>query len=1156
MRRADALLVPLGVPRAPPPVPVPAPATRSLDEEDAWSDSEDDDPVWSSTWFHVPPPGLDDDEPTRGHACFATGHADGTVSIYARHAVRVTDVPPAPAERPQGGMTRRAHRRHLERLVAHLSPHASDDAPQAATVGMSQATSAPAELDENTAHQAEDSLESQASGAVRHTPPAPTSRWPPPPPRSSPSPPPTFLQETSAPMVPTTRWTLDDGVWTRLLRLHPQDASRVLSMHAQDSLLIVYQASERLSVWDVRTMSLVGESTCRRPAAIHASRDFVVLHGQRLATLLRIDRAAQRLVPWASVPLPSASALAWDMSALAFVYTREHEVRSVSLSGTERVLGTFEGQVVDLLLRDTWYLATTDHVVCADITQAMPSPVERLVDLGSATGVVCDKHMVHLRSTLHVEDRPTVPHVVVPIPGALAAPLLPASCAPGPLPWTCVWPQSLQRLIVALSHGRGVADMSLDDMLMSTSPAPAPASASRWDSDVSLLQIVTNPRTGTRHLLGGTPCGDVGVWNASTLRLEAAWSCFTAPVQTFVPLTGLAPASRFFGCVMCVASDGTAALLALDDVRLVHLFPSAGALTHVAVRDHAMALVYADAVHSWDMTTGHLQRTAVVPEHTWPLSERTVPSGMLVPSGCADASAVLLANVHRAMDVACRQLHVSLDACERAVLASVPLPPPTVRDADVLTPIITVLAPLELDPVFRLGAATTTTPLVGYVSGHTVCLPCDAAAHVRFTTSPEATAEHLVLTTALGLLYAAAVDAQAAQQLLHALLTPAFMSRIVRPASFVFPSLPRIAHLVLDDNEAIRAAARLVFVTYARAAPPHVLAHLEHVWAPHLPTVPLTDVARVEEEAVLVLGLVCSERYAYFPPALLRHVARLVLAFLAHATPGTRQTHIALELCAGCHVWQHYIDTVDLVRRVFCLATQDEGHGLRGLARRATLALAEKHSTLFMSTLAMDILHAPSVEQSQVTQRLVAFMIHQKPLVLYPSLPRLAEAVVRSLDPTHVGVRSSLAKSATLMINELVRTYPMIAFHGASQRLAVGTPDGFVVMYDLKSGTRMYVLDGHKRAVTACTFSPDGRRFLSMSLDEQVVLLWRLHGGFMDMFRPTSATTHTYRTIELHLGAAAQLSPIDTLRHVSFEWHDEHSVRLGIGHAHVNVGVV
>lgn len=1157
MRRAEALLIPLGVPRAPPSVPTQAQATRNMIEEDAWSDSEDDDPVYSSTWFHVPPPGLDDNEPTRGHACFATGHADGTLSIFARNAVRVTEAPPPPAERPLGGMTRRAHRRHLQMLVAHLSPHATDGAPQEATVGMSQATSAPAELDENTAHQAEDLLESQASGAVRHAHSAQVSRLPPPPPRSSPSPPPILMQASSVPMAHTTRWTLDEGVWTCLFRMHPKDASRVLSIHAQDSLLIVYQASTRLSVWDMRTMSLAGESMFAKPASIHASSDFVVLHWKKHASMLRIDRASTNLVPWASVPLPCASALAWDIPALAFVYTNDHEVRRVSLTGTERVLGTFEGQVVDLLLRDQWYLATTDHIVCADTTLSVPSRVERLVDLGSAAGVVCEKHIAHIRSTLHVEQRPSTPHVVVPIPGALDAPRLPASCAPGPLPWTCIWPQSLNRLIVALSHGRGLAVMSLDDMLMSTSPTPAPASASPWDSDVSLLQLVSNPRTGTRHMLGGTPCGDVGVWNASTLRLEAAWSCFAAPVQTFVPLTGLAPASRFFGCVMCVATDGTAALLALDDVRLVHLFPSAGLLTHVAVRDHILALVYAEAVHYWDMTTMHLQDVALVPDHTWPLSERTVPSGMLVPSGCADASAVLLANVHRAMDVACRQLRVPLDAWERAVLASAPLPPSTVRDADVLTPIITVLVPVELDPVFRLGAdKTTTSPLMGYISGHTVCLPCDAAAHIRFTTSPEATAEHLVLTTALGLLYAAAVDAQAAQQLLHALLTPAFMSRIVRPASFVFPSLSRVAHLVLDDNEAIRAAARLVFVTYARAAPPHVLAHVERVWAPHLPSVPLTDVSGVREEAVLVLGLLCSERYAYFSPSLLRHVARLVLAFLAHATPGTRQAHIALELCVGCHVWQHYIDTVDLVRRVFCLATQDEGQGLRSLARRATLALAEKHSTLFMSTLAMDILHAPSVEQSQVTQRLVAFMIHQKPLVLYPSLPRLAEAVVRSLDPTHVGVRSSLAKSATLMINELVRTYPMIAFHGASQRLAVGTPDGFIVMYDLKSGTRMYVLEGHKRAVTACTFSPDGRRFLSMSLDEQVVLLWRLHGGLMDMFRPTSATTHTYRTIELHLGAAAQLSPIDTLRHVSFEWHDEHSVQLGIGQAHVNVGVV
>lgn len=32
------------------------------------------------------------------------------------------------------------------------------------------------------------------------------------------------------------------------------------------------------------------------------------------------------------------------------------------------------------------------------------------------------------------------------------------------------------------------------------------------------------------------------------------------------------------------------------------------------------------------------------------------------------------------------------------------------------------------------------------------------------------------------------------------------------------------------------------------------------------------------------------------------------------------------------------------------------------------------------------------------------------------------------------------------------------------------------IMYDLKTATRLYVLDGHKHKVTACSFSPDGRR--------------------------------------------------------------------------------
>lgn len=42
--------------------------------------------------------------------------------------------------------------------------------------------------------------------------------------------------------------------------------------------------------------------------------------------------------------------------------------------------------------------------------------------------------------------------------------------------------------------------------------------------------------------------------------------------------------------------------------------------------------------------------------------------------------------------------------------------------------------------------------------------------------------------------------------------------------------------------------------------------------------------------------------------------------------------------------------------------------------------------------------------------------------MLFTSLPRLAEAVVKSLDPTVTALRETVQQSATVILNELVRT--------------------------------------------------------------------------------------------------------------------------------------
>lgn len=57
-------------------------------------------------------------------------------------------------------------------------------------------------------------------------------------------------------------------------------------------------------------------------------------------------------------------------------------------------------------------------------------------------------------------------------------------------------------------------------------------------------------------------------------------------------------------------------------------------------------------------------------------------------------------------------------------------------------------------------------------------------------------------------------------------------------------------------------------------------------------------------------------------------------------------------------------------------------------------------------------------------------------------------------------------------------------------------------MYDLKTAIRLYVLEGHKKRIAACSFSPDGRRLVTLSLEESVVLVWKVGSSFVSFFNP------------------------------------------------------
>ena len=123
----------------------------------------------------------------------------------------------------------------------------------------------------------------------------------------------------------------------------------------------------------------------------------------------------------------------------------------------------------------------------------------------------------------------------------------------------------------------------------------------------------------------------------------------------------------------------------------------------------------------------------------------------------------------------------------------------------------------------------------------------------------------------------------------------------------------------------------------------------------------------------------------------------------------------------------------------------------------------------------------------------------------------------------------------------------------ASQKLAVGTSEGAIVMYDLKTGTRLYVLEGHKTRPSSISFSPDGRRLVTTALDEGVVLVWKVGTSLTSFFYPGApprqghAGSEPFKSIAYNVGDEAEdMEQEESLTAVRFEWTAERSVRLKI----------
>ncbi|KAG2341534.1 WD40 repeat-like protein [Suillus weaverae] len=692
-------------------------------------------------------------------------------------------------------------------------------------------------------------------------------------------------------------------------------------------------------------------------------------------------------------------------------------------------------------------------------------------------------------------------------------------------------------------------------------------------SSILNMHLVRNDRTGERYILGGTDDGGIAIWTLESLKLQARFTPFIVPLARVAQvLQSNETAGPLRGSLLCVSGDGTIAVVSIEGFEMLYLIPGASSpIAHIYAGgddNNRAILIYADgSARVWDVEPGEFIRATteekakeLVDAGGWiDISlDKSELTSISISMFNGSAGPVSLCTLLLSLDRFLKYTSVNVKSSGIALSSS---SAPSNATLSQLRAVLSVLLTPGLSPDIdeicenRLGTSPSPST-VGFASAHaTTIYHYDHPIHAWSISAKVSADRILAIVSVLRTLSLAEELSQDCQTVITFYSTS--LAHVVGP-SYQAPDVAYLATQWFDSSNDVRQAAKTLFdAGIVRLSDEESIAFVD-AWQHHLPCLqPSIEKESAKSSlALFVCGYMAAEKYSLLSTSSLTDISKSIALYLHDESSAHRG--LAIDLCArGFKIWQHYIDAMAMLRALYTLATNTRketisAQNIGPQARLAVLQIASSNTALFMTTLTLDILNPKTLDQRKAVMQLVAFMIRKRPLILYPNLPRLMEAVVKSLDPNSTASRDAVLDSATEIIGHVVKTFPTVDFHMATQRLAVGTSEGAFIMYDLKTATQLYVLEGHKRRPAACTFSPDGRRLVTMSLEEGVVLVWKVGSSFTSFFNPGAPPRQghggslPFKTLNFNVGDEANMTITGTLEWVKFEWPAERTVRLHI----------
>ncbi|KAG0202740.1 hypothetical protein BGX28_004845 [Mortierella sp. GBA30] len=365
------------------------------------------------------------------------------------------------------------------------------------------------------------------------------------------------------------------------------------------------------------------------------------------------------------------------------------------------------------------------------------------------------------------------------------------------------------------------------------------------------------------------------------------------------------------------------------------------------------------------------------------------------------------------------------------------------------------------------------------------------------------------------------------------------------------PSLSYLAKYWQDPQVEIQEATKIIILSTMGRMSKSDISSLVKYWSAFLPAAasPDTCSSQYMARSTIILGILGAENAEVLSERVRKLVA-LSLTVLLNDDSRVSYKVASIDLIAqGFGTWQPFIRSDAVLKTMFAMAMDSQASNtlVYRRARRAVTQIATVNPPLFVATLTQEILDAKKPQERTRLLTFISIFSRKNPAILYGGIPRLTEAIVKSLDPTIPQVREMLLSTVTSVLLDLVQAFPQLDLHVGTQKLAVGTLEGAIIVYDLHTATRWQILEGHTKAVSAVSFSRDGKTIVSCCVKEGRVRFWQPNPGFFGMLMGGNGLWGPSKSSATAAGTPAQGGSEESLlSHIRFEWTGDKVVKLSI----------